>query len=678
MSAARPASVVVAMGGIDMRTNLRLLGVGVSALALASCSQTAPEPKSGATAGRNSAAEAPGEAPAPGKPSAAQLSYSPYTGGDHTPAADDGSRPYFGDTHLHTSYSTDAGMIGNSRGPEDAYRFARGEPITSSTGLPVRLQRPLDFLVISDHSENLGLSPAIREGNLVVAANAWGKQAYDLVRSGVLDNSIKAYDMWVTRLNTLDDPFKGDNTLTTTMWKRETAAAEKYNEPGKFTAFIGFEWTSMPNGSNLHRNVIFRDNKDKADQILPISAFDSSDPEKLWEWMAGYEEKTGGRLLAIPHGGNLSNGLMFDDVTLIAKKPIDKAYAVTRMRWEPLYEVTQMKGDAETDPALSPNDEFSDFERWNRASFGPEAKTPEMLRKEPAREALKRGLQYEAKFGVNPFKFGMIGSTDSHTTLSTTTENNFFGKVVPLEPSAAPIRFAEVIAGRTAPKGSQLYARETSASGLAAVWAKSNTRAALWDAMARKEVYATTGTRLRVRVFGGYGFGAGDATRADFAKNGYAGGVPMGGDLKAAPRGKVPVLIVQALKDPDAANLDRVQIVKGWLDASGKTHEQVYDVAWSGGRKPAANGKLPPVGNTVDVAAATYTNSIGAPTLTASWKDPGFDARQKAFYYIRVLEIPTPRWTTYDARHFGVKLPTDVPSSIQERAYTSPIWYHPA
>ena len=609
---------------------------------------------------------------------AAKATYSPYIDGDHGPTPDDGMRPYFGDTHLHTSYSTDAGMIGNTLGPEDAYRFAMGEKVTSSTGLPVRLQRPYDFLVVSDHSENLGLSPAIGEENPAVAKNAWGKSVYDLVRSGDLQKSIVAYTMWVAKLNSLDDPFKGDSTLTQTMWKRVTAAAEKYNQPGKFTAFIGFEWTSMPNGSNLHRNVIFRDNKDKADRIIPISAYDSADPEKLWQWMAAYEKKTGGRLLAIPHGGNLSNGLMFDDVTLISKKPIDKAYATNRMRWEPLYEVTQMKGDAETDPAMSPNDEFANFERWNRASFGPDAKNSEMLRKEPAREALKRGLQYERKFGVNPFKFGMIGSTDSHTSLSTTQENNFFGKVVPLEPAAAPIRFEEVIAGRTAPKGSQLYARETSASGIAAVWAKSNTREALWDAMARKEVYATTGTRLRVRVFAGYDFASVDLKRADFAKHGYARGVPMGGNLYDAPAGKAPVLLVRAQRDPDAANLDRVQIIKGWLDSNGKANEQVFDVVWSGNRKPGANGKLPAVGNTVDVENASYTNSIGEPTLMARWKDPTFNPKQRAFYYVRVLEIPTPRWTTFDAKHFGVQRPTDVPASIQERAYTSPIWYNPA
>jgi Protein of unknown function (DUF3604) len=338
-----------------------------------------------------------------------------------------------------------------------------------------------------------------------------------------------------------------------------------------------------------------------------------------------------------------------------------------------------MKGDGETHPALSPNDEFAgNFERWDKGSFGTGVHTPAMLPREYTREAYKRGLQYENKLGTNPFKFGIVGSTDAHTSLPTTTEDNFFGKVVPLEPSAHPDRFDEVIAGRfTENKALKSYGRMTSASGLAAVWAKDNTREALWDAMARKEVYATTGTRLQVRVFGGFDFSSKDLERSDFAEQGYARGVPMGGDLKAAPAGKAPGFLIRAMRDADGANLDRVQVIKGWLDAAGKTHEKVYDVAWSGNRKVGANGKVPAVGNTVNVKEASYTNAIGAPYLTAYWKDPAFDARQRAFYYVRVLEIPTPRWTTFDAKVFGVKLPTDVPASIQERAYTSPIWYTP-
>ena len=600
-----------------------------------------------------------------------EVKYSPY------PDQNFPDRVFFGDTHLHTAYSTDAGMVGANLGPEDAYRFARGETVKSNTELQARLRRPLDFLVVTDHSENLGLAPAIAESNPELLKNEWGKMEHDLVKSG-REGGIKAYENWMAVTAKRQDPLASMSELSKTMWQRETEAAEKYNTPGLFTAFIGFEWTSMPNGNNLHRNVIFRDGKDKADKIIPFSQYDSFDSEDLWKWMADYERNTGGKLLAIPHNGNLSSGLMFDDVTFSSKKPLDRDYAERRQKWEPLFEITQMKGDSETHPKLSPNDEFANFERWDKASFGPDLHTDAMLPREYVREAWKRGLAYEKKLGANPWKFGVVGSTDAHTAMSTTEEGNFFGKVALLEPTADPIRFEEVIAGRTAPKGNQLYARMTSASGLAAVWAHENTREALWDAMARKEVFATTGTRLRVRVFGGFGFKESDLDRSDFAKYGYEHGVPMGGDLKQVPRGKAPTLLIRALRDPDGANLDRVQVIKGWMDASGKTHEKVFDVAWSSGRKPGKDGRLPAVGNTVDVKEASFTNAIGAATLQGYWKDLNFDPSQRAFYYVRVIEIPTPRWTTFDAKIFGVKLPTDVPAWIQERAYTSPIWYTPA
>jgi len=611
---------------------------------------------------------------APG-PATRKVSYSPY------PAQTFPNRVYFGDTHLHTSYSADAGMAGAIVGPEEAYRFARGEEVKSNSGLPVQLSRPLDFLVVADHAENLGLAPMIAESDPELLKSDWGRKVHDLAKTGTIEGQGAAFNMWIAAMQELKDPFKGsEETMGRPAWKRITAAAEKYNEPGRFTALIGFEWTSGPDGNNLHRNVVFRDGKDKADQIIPLSYYDTGDPEDLWAWMADYEQKTGGKMLAIPHNGNLSNGLMFDDVTLTTKKPLDRDYAERRMRWEPIYETTQPKGDGETHPALSRNDEFANFERWDKGSFGPVLKTPDMLPREYTREAFKRGLAYEAALGVNPFKFGLIGSTDMHTGLVTTTEDNFFGKVAVLEPSADPIRFDEVIVGRVPAdraRSNQHLARETSASGLAAVWARDNTREALWDAMARKEVYATTGTRLQVRVFGGFDFTAQDLERSDFAEQGYKRGVPMGGDLKSASAGKSPTFLVRAMRDADGANLDRIQVVKGWLDASGKTQEKIYDVAWSGDRKPGANGKLPPVGNTVNVKEASYTNAIGAPYLTAYWRDPAFDPKLRAFYYVRVLEIPTPRWTTYDAKIFGVKLPTDVPASIQDRAYTSPIWYTP-
>jgi hypothetical protein len=612
-----------------------------------------------------------GQQDAPG-PVDRQVNYSPY------PKQTFPNRVFFGDTHLHTSYSTDAGMIGAVLGPEEAYRFARGEEVKSNHGLPVKLQRPLDFLVVSDHAENLGLASLIAESNPELLKSPWGRKIHDLVKEG---KGAEAYNLWGSEVMAKRDPLKdlGEG-FQASVWQRITAAAEKYNDPGRFTALIGFEWTSSPNGNNLHRNVIFRDGKERADRIVPISALDTEDPEELWKWMAAYEKKTGGRLLAIPHNGNLSNGLMFDDVTLTTKKAIDRDYAERRMQWEPIYETTQIKGDGEAHPALSRNDEFANFERWDKGSFGPELKKPDMLPREYSREALKRGLAFEAKLGVNPFKFGLIGSTDSHTGLSTTTADNFFGKVAMLEPTADPIRFNEIIAGRFPPgrdPKTQLTARETSASGLAAVWARENTREALWDAMARKEVYATTGSRLIVRVFGGFDFTVKDLERSDFAAYGYKRGVPMGGDLQNAAAGKAPAFLIRALRDVDGANLDRIQIIKGWLDAAGKTHEKVYDVAWAGARKPAPNGQLPPVGNTVNVQEATYSNSIGAPLLSGYFKDPKFNPKERAFYYVRVLEIPTPRWTTYDAKIFGVKLPHDVPSSIQNRAYTSPIWYTP-
>ena len=573
-------------------------------------------------------------------PNNEKIQYSPY------PAKNFPNNVYFGDTHLHTSYSTDAGMVGNTLGPEDAYRFARGEEVIQSHGLKVKLLRPLDFLVITDHAENLGLVPMIAESSPALLANKFGKKVHDLIKAG---RAPEAYNEWLKALNSRKDPL-GDDKIMRTMWQRLTAAAEKYNQPGLFTALQGYEWTSIPDGNNLHRNVIFRDGKDKVDQIIPFSQYDSVDPEDLWNWMAAYEKKTGGRALAVAHNGNLSNGLMFDDVTFTTKKPLTEDYAERRMRWEPLYEVTQMKGDGEAHPTLSPNDEFADFENWDKGSFGPQAKTDAMLPREYAREAFKRGLAYESTLGVNPFKFGLIGSTDSHTSLSTSREDNFFGKVEPLAPSAHPDRMYETIAGRLPnPEGKDIkqYAWQTSASGLAAVWAQENTREAIWDALARKETYATTGTRIKVRIFAGWEYQNSDLDRSDFAEYGYKHGVPMGGDLKSAKRGDVPTFLIRAVRDADGANLDRAQVIKGWLDKNGKTHEKIYDVAVSDNRKIGRDGRSrQSVGNTVDVKEATFSNSIGDPFLQAFWKDPDFNPSEKAFYYVRVLEIPTPRRDT--------------------------------
>jgi hypothetical protein len=596
--------------------------------------------------------------------------YSPYLNYNYP------DRVYFGDSHVHTSYSTDAGMFGNTLGPDAAYRFAKGETVTSSTGIRARLLRPLDWLVVADHAENIGLAPMISESNADLLRSEWGREIHDLVKSG---DPGGAYTMWGARMLERNDPLAEFENLTRSMWEQVTAAAEAHNQPGAFTALIGYEWTSTPGGSNLHRNIIFRDDKDLADRIVPFSAYDSDDPEDLWAWLAAYEEKTGGRVLALAHNGNLSNGLMFDDVTF-GGAPLTRDYAERRMRWEPLYEVTQIKGDGETHPSLSPIDEFADFETWDRGSFGA-PKEPGMIPKEYAREAFKRGLQYEETLGVNPFKFGLVGSTDSHTSLATSTEDNYFGKVAAVEPSADPVRFEEMVTGFLPdPQGRdyKILHAQSSASGLAGVWARENTRQAIWDAMKRKEVYATTGTRLVVRVFAGWDFAPEEVDRWDFAATGYARGVPMGGDLRDASSGQAPVLMVRALRDPDGANLDRIQVIKGWTNPDGSTGEHVYNVAWSDDREMSRDGRLPLVGNTVNVADASFANSIGEPMLFAHWRDPDFDPAQRAFYYVRVLEIPTPRWTVFDAKFFGVDLPDGVPTSIQERAYTSPIWYTPS
>jgi hypothetical protein len=597
--------------------------------------------------------------------------YSPFVG-ENFP-----DQVFFGDTHVHTSYSVDAGLFGDTLGPEEAYRFARGEEVISSLGVKAKLQRPLDFLVISDHAENIGLAPMIIESNPIVMNHEWGKKIAKLVQAGDLG---AAYARWGQAVSDKNNPFAGDDSMQKTAWNQLVEAAESYNDPQVFTALIGFEWTSSPAGSNLHRNVIFRDNGDRASQVLPFSVYDSEDPEDLWAYMAGYEQKTGGKVLAIAHNGNLSNGLMFDEVTLGSGEPIDQDYARRRMKAEPLYEVTQIKGDGETHPLLSADDEFADFGTWDKGSFG-QAKEEGMIEKEYARQAYMRGLQFEEALGTNPFKFGIVGSTDSHASLATTTEDNFFSKATPGEPVVKnELRLNQMVTGFLPdPEGREyaIYHKSALASGLAAVWARENTREALWDAMARKEVYATTGTRLKVRVFAGWKFSKQDLYRADFDRYGYDNGVPMGGDLTAA-NGKAPTFLIRALSDPDWANLDRIQIIKGWTDAGGAAHEKIYDVAVSDDRKIDADGRCEiPVGNTVNADQASFDNSIGDPLLEAYWKDPDFDARQRAFYYVRVLEIPTPRWTTYDAKYLKIKRPDDVPVSIQDRAYTSPVWYTP-
>ncbi len=594
--------------------------------------------------------------------------YSPYVGRAYP------DQVLFGDLHFHTNLSFDAGLIGTTLDVDAGYRFARGEKVISNTGLPVQLIRPLDFLAITDHAELIGLAPMVQDSDPVLLADPWGKWLHERFNAGP-EGRMEAFGSILEAGTTGVNPFGSDGATVST-WQNFVEKADGYNEPGRFTAMTGFEWSSTPNGDNFHRVVVFADGADKTSRTVPFSLFDSQDPEDLWRYLQAYEAEIGGRALAIPHNGNLSNGLMFNEKTF-SGGPLSKAYAEMRQRWEPIIEVTQIKGDGETHPLLSTEDEFADYETWDVGNIdGSAPKKPEMLQYEYARSALKLGLKLDKDLGANPYKFGLTGASDTHTALSTTREENFFGKYAQTEPS--PDRFNHEVIPADDPDLRILTSQEV-ASGLTAVWARENTRRAIFDAIKRKEVYATTGTRIRVRVFAGWDFEASEVYRPDFTEQGYLRGVPMGGDLTVRPDGAAPTFLVRALRDPDGANLDRIQIIKGWLDADGETHERIYDVAVSGGREIDADGRATePVGNTVDIASASFTNSIGDAMMGAYWEDPDFDPGESAFYYVRVLEIPTPRWTTHDAAFFGIDLPDNVPATIQDRAYTSPIWYTPA
>jgi len=603
----------------------------------------------------------------------AQDHYSPYAGRGFP------TNVYWGDTHLHTGMSMDAGAFGARLMPEDAHRFARGEELTSSTGQRVKLSRPLDFLVVADHSDNMGFFPRLAAGDPKMLADPTGRKWYDMVQAGGQD-AVKAAVEIIQSLtmNTMPEALAilPGTDVYRAAWEVSLDAAEKYNEPGRYTALHGYEWTSTENGINRHRVVIYRDDADKASVLVPYSTvrpLGSPDERDLWKWMSFYEEKTGGRILAIGHNGNLSNGAMFPVADTFTGKKYDRAWAEERIKWEPLYEITQIKGDGETHPVLSPNDEFADYETWDQGNLDlSEFKTDEMLPHEYGRSALGIGLELEKKLGVNPYKFGFIGSTDSHTGLATAQEDNFFGKHSGAEPNAKRVEHPMAKVGDAEYTGWSMVA-----SGLAAVWARENTREALFDAMMNKETYGTTGSRMLVRFFGGWNFTAEDALNRLPADIGYTKGVPMGGDLASGPAGKSPSFLVAALRDPYSGNLDRIQIVKVWLDKRGKRQEKVYDVVWSGDRQPGADGKLPLVGNTVDIANATWTNTIGASELIGVWSDPEFDATVSASYYARVMEIPTPRWTAHEAKRFGITMDEEIPMVTTERAYTSPIWYSP-
>lgn len=621
----------------------------------------------------------------------AENSYSPHVDQNYPTTV------FWGDTHVHTNLSYDSIGYGNETfGPEEAYRFAKGETLIAHNGMKVRLNRPLDFMVVADHATYMGITRSVMNGDLFKLderQDKWRALYQDIQK--IKGQGLEAISEVLA--DVAADPFFNAPKFKSFIWGDVIRSADKHNAPGQFTAFIGYEWTAP---INLHRVVMFKDSAEKAGKILPLAAGYSpdADPEQLWAFMEDYENRTGGEVLAIPHNTNLSAGLAFALKTK-AGKALTPQYAAQKNRWEPLLEVTQIKGDSETHPILSPTDEFADFETFNiERSYGADAlqRQRKALRSqgiayydawldqqqegsaaprqtyEYARSGLKLGLAQQANLGINPFKFGLIGSTDSHTGLATAEENNFWGKMASAEPHKTRIT-AEWFPGQTTRVGWLM-----NAAGYAAVWAEENTREALFAAMKRKETYASTGPRMTLRFFGGWDYQPEDAYKPDLAKIGYQKGVPMGGDLTAAPKGKSPSFLIRAAKDPDGANLDRVQVIKGWRSRDGELHERIYNVTLSDGRKEKRDGNVNPVGSTVDIVDAAYTNTIGDPELATVWTDPDFKSEQLAFYYVRVLEIPTPRWTAYDAKFFNIKeMPDDVPMVTQERAYTSPIWYSP-
>ena len=601
----------------------------------------------------------------------------------------------WGDTHLHSNMSADAYTIGNSNlTPSDAFRFARGEEVTSENGVRAKLRVPLDFLMVSDHATFIGMFKRIENRDPKILKTPLGKRW----RKYMDEEDPNLFLEFVEGLDgRLDDTFSKQDYVP--IWKEITENVDKFNQPGIFTALIGYEWTPAPTGDNLHRVVVFKDDAKMAQKIIPFSAIDSNKPEDLWNFLKEYNSSSGGEAISISHNSNISGGRMFPLENSYGE-PIDSSYANMRNRWEPLVEATQVKGDSETHPTLSPDDAFADYETWE-GNIG-RSQTKRLVRisntgdcKDPlnykcykykeeeedryigsyVRSGLRRGLEMEKKIGTNPFKFGLIGSTDNHTALAASEEDNFFGKFLDSEPGPGrvdscmagcgrPVNMAD---GEDIPSGDLWRNWQITASGYAGVWARDNTREEIFDAFKRKETYATTGPRIAVRFFGSWEFTEKDSFDPNFVEVGYEKGVPMGSDLPLRKTNKSPNFLIMAAKDPNGANLERVQVVKGWTNKDGSSSEKVYDVDLS---SDAGS-------NTVDVETATYKNSIGEAQFVSFWSDPDFNTKEQSFYYVRVIEIPTPRWTTYDSVIFGNKLPEFIPSSQQERAYTSPIWYSP-
>ena len=599
---------------------------------------------------------------------------------------------YFGDTHLHSSYSFDAFLNNNhSADPDTAYRWAKGQPVIHPYNRArVQIDTPLDFLVVSDHAEMLGLMRAVHEGTFIKEDLGWIdniKRWYSfwLMNRAIDSNTgLQFFSQFLPQNPTIEghsDPVQhpdnnisdlaifGDTSKTSILaWHDIVETAERHNDPGTFTSLLGWEWSSIPMGANLHRIVISPDGAEKGKQFLPYGSDQSQYPEDLWQWLDETQQQTGARFLAIPHNSNISKGYMFDDTTLRGE-PITAEYARRRMQWEPVVEVTQIKGDSETRSDFSPEDEFADFENYDYyiqvgLNNDYKASTADYIR-----PALKRGLSIGQQVGVNPYKFGLIGSTDAHTGLSTSEEGNFWGKMA----SDSTPETKERLGAKLRSNGWNM-----SASGIAAVWAEENTREAIYAAFKRKEVYATSGPRLRVQMFAGWDFPEGAESSESFSAIGSQFGVPMGGDLTTGDNdGKAPVFLLRAVKDPLGANLDRLQVVKGWIDSAGQQQEKVYNVAWSDDRQLDASGNLSPVGNTVDLSSGRYDNSIGQPEFSLRWTDPDFGPQQSAFYYVRVLQIPTPRNGLLDSLALELDEPPRGAKTIQERAYSSPIWYQP-
>jgi hypothetical protein len=628
-------------------------------------------------------------APAADKPAA-----TPVAEEAAIPTADTPARNlYWGDTHLHTSYSPDAFLMQNrSATPDTAYQYARGLPVIHPLHRSrVQIVTSLDFLVVSDHAEFMGVVPKILQGDPLVTNTPTGRRYAEMAAAG---KEIEVFGELIAQVNGVVPPNEDLNSpeVNSAVWGEIMDAADRNNDPGTFTAFMGWEWSSTPGGANLHRVVIMKEGRDKGEQFIPYSSLSSNKPEDLWAWLDKTSAETGAHFLAIPHNSNISAGKMFP-LQDSEGSLLSPGYAQARMRWEPLVEITQIKGDSETHPNLSPTDEFADFETYDHliAVEGAESTIaftdgflgalsegdrailqstpPERIEQagDYVRSGLLRGLVLEQRVGANPYRFGLIGSTDSHTGLASAEEDNFHGKMA--IDSTPENKEKEIIPGTRG--------WDMGAAGLVAVWAEENTRASLFDAMQRKEVYATSGPRIGLRFFGGWDFSEQDTGR-DLAASGYRRGVPMGGKLTGAPETGAPTFLVMVMKDPVEANLDRIQIIKGWLDDAGLPRELVFDVAWSGERQLDADGKLPAVGNTVDLQTGHYTNSIGDSELSAVWTDPEFDPSRPAFYYVRVLQIPTPRHTLLDAIALGIDpAETGHPATIQDRAYSSPIWYDP-